>query len=81
VDDDRSWTSPSALAEYAFCPRAHFYRLHECRPASPETVAGSVYHDRRLSAERWRSAHRRVPWFALVLGVVLVTGALLALLL
>ena len=75
--DQRPWTTPSALAEYVFCPRAHFYRLHGEAPGSVEAAAGATYHRRRLSSERWRDEHRRIPWLAVVVGLGFVAVAVL----
>jgi hypothetical protein len=79
VDEPGRWTTPSDLAEYAFCPRAHFYRRHGEAPPSAEAVAGESYHRRRLSSERWRDEHRSVPWVAVAAGVLLLAVAVLVL--
>ncbi|HYB63224.1 MAG TPA: hypothetical protein VEE86_02230 [Thermoplasmata archaeon] len=73
--DEPPWTTPSALGEYAFCPRAHFYRLRADPPPSRASVAGETYHARRLSSERWRDEHRAIPWLAVAVGVGLVAIA------
>lgn len=76
---ERSWTTPSDLAEYAFCPRAHFYRQLGPEPRSPPAEAGTSYHRRSLSSERWRDEHPWIPWLAIVAGVGVLTLAALVL--
>lgn len=71
------WTTPSDLAEYAFCPRAHFYRQRYGTPPSPQLDDGLRYHRRQLRSERWRSEHPRIPWLAVLAGVALVAVAIL----
>ncbi len=76
------WSSPSDLADYAYCPRSHWYRRHP--PAggpSPAAVArsraGIRYHRRVLSAERTRSQRGATYWAGLLLGLALLAMALL----
>ncbi len=79
MPDRDGWTSPSELAEYAFCPRAWHYRTTRGpAPASASSNAGTAYHARELSAQRWRSEHPLLPWAVAVLGVVLLLGAWLS---
>ena len=73
--DGPPWTTPSALGEYAFCPRAHFYRQHEESAPTPEATEGQAFHRRQLSSERWRDEHPRIPWLAVACGVGLVVLA------
>ena len=64
------WVTASDLAEYAYCPRAFYYRLR--RPDAPETArssSGRRYHARVLGAERWRADHPAALWAGVVLGV------------
>ena len=75
----RSWASASDLADYAFCPRSHFY--HEHPPAEgPSAVsreralAGRRFHERTLTAERRRADHPGAYWAALAVGIVLLIG-------
>jgi hypothetical protein len=75
VVDDRAWSTPSDLAEYAFCPRAHFYRHHADAPRSLRAEAGEAYHRRQLTAERWRATHPSVLWAAVVGGLALLALA------
>lgn len=70
--------SASELAEYAYCPRAHWYSTHaeaaggRPRP-DPKAREGVRYHHRALSAERRRDAH-----VAAYVGLLLLGGALIA---
>ena len=75
--DRRPWTSPSDLAEFVFCRRAHFYRQRAEAPTTPAMVAGDRFHRRRLASELWRESHPAVPWLAIGLGLVLCLAALL----
>jgi CRISPR/Cas system-associated exonuclease Cas4 (RecB family) len=72
VGDRRDWTSPSDLAEFAFCPRAHYYRQRLEAPETPATAAGERDHERRLGAERWRDEHGALAWLAVVAGLALL---------
>lgn len=72
---DRPWTTPTDLAEFAFCPRALHYRRTRTDPGSPAAESGSTYHARRLGSERWRDEHGSVAWLALVAGLVLLAVA------
>jgi hypothetical protein len=76
---DGSWATASELADYAFCPRSHFYREHP--PARGPTTASQVrsdagrrFHERSLSGERRRAEHGGAYWAGLVLGVLLLLG-------
>jgi CRISPR/Cas system-associated exonuclease Cas4 (RecB family) len=74
-------TSPSDLAEYAFCPRSHWYRYHPpARGPSPDglrrSAAGTRFHARSLAATRSRSEHGAGLWVAVVLGLLLALGGL-----
>ncbi|MCI4348907.1 MAG: hypothetical protein L3J93_01630 [Thermoplasmata archaeon] len=72
-DPGRGWTTASDLAEYAYCPRAHWYRHHARNVPLDRTDAmaigrGRSYHARRAAE---LSAHAR--WgYGPVLLVVLV---------
>ena len=76
------WVSASDLADYAFCPRAHYY--HEHPPdGTPDSVAkrrarvGRRYHAAVLGAERSRAEHARAYWAALLLGIGVAAGGML----
>ena len=76
------WTSPSDLADYAYCPRAHWYRTHPPeRGPSPaarrRSRDGLRYHRRVLSAERRRAERGSVYWAGLLIGLALLAGGLL----
>jgi hypothetical protein len=80
VGPGRTWTTPSDLAEYAFCPRAHYYRKTREAPPTRSAEAGTAYHRRRLGSERWRAEHPGAAWIALLAGAALVAAALATLL-
>jgi len=77
------WVSVSDLAEYAFCPRAHWYRGHPTG-AAPEPAAdrraeaGTAYHRRELSRVRARES-RGAGWAiaAAAIGILLLAAILL----
>lgn len=76
---DDGWTSPSDLADYAYCPRSHWYRHHPPEhgptPASrARSRFGVRYHRRTLLAEERRERHGAAYWWALVLGLGLLAG-------
>ena len=78
-----AWVSVSDLAEYAYCPRAQWYRGHPpVEPPSPSSVRsahrGTAYHQEHLSAVA-RLEARGPGWgiAALLLGL-LVLGLLIA---
>lgn len=78
--DDGS-VSASDLADYAFCPRAHWYSEHppERGPtgdARRRSRAGSAYHTRTLGAERRREDRGGTYWVALLVGVLLILGGI-----
>ena len=72
------FVSASELAEYVYCPRAHYYRLQpEGRPVAPGALArersGVEYHTRRTSADRRWAEASPLPWVgALLAGIVLL---------
>ena len=77
---DYDWATASDLAEYAYCPRAWWYRNHPSEvPPSSESVRSAVrgerFHDRELRAMVRRE--RLTPYLALlVAAVLLVLGGL-----
>lgn len=81
MTDEGLWTTPSDLAEYTFCPRAHFYRRHGEAPRSRAAASGDAYHRRHLSGERWRDEHRLAPWLAVAAGVGLLAIAVVVIVL
>jgi hypothetical protein len=78
---EESWASASDLADYAYCPRSHWYRHHP--PAegpssfSQRSARGGIrYHERVLTAERHRAERGGTYWAVLLLGLALtVLGA------
>lgn len=76
---DEEWTSPSDLADYAYCPRSHWYRHHPPDEgpspyASARRQRGARYHARTLGAERARDEHGWAYWTGVLAGVGLVTA-------
>lgn len=66
------WSSPSDLAEYAYCPRSRYFRQRLGEPPPTDaTRAGEAYHARTLRATRRRNDHPGLYW-----GLALVGGAL-----
>jgi CRISPR/Cas system-associated exonuclease Cas4 (RecB family) len=71
------YASASELADYAYCPRSHWYRAHP-PPGGPSDVsvrraaAGERAHRRQLSGERRRAAHRGSYWVLLLVGLLVV---------
>jgi CRISPR/Cas system-associated exonuclease Cas4 (RecB family) len=79
MEPDRGWTSPSDLADYAYCPRSHWYRHHPpaegpSAAAVERTRAGVRYHDRILTAERRRAERGATYWVGVLAGLGLVVG-------
>jgi len=73
------WVTASDLADYAFCPRSHWYHDHPPREGSTResqhrSAAGTRYHRRVLGAERRRAEHGAAYWAALAVGAVLIVG-------
>jgi hypothetical protein len=80
MGDRGAWVSASDLADYAYCPRAHWYHDHPpeggpTRSSRRSSEAGIQFHSRELSGERRRAEHGGAYWAALLLGVVLALGA------
>jgi hypothetical protein len=73
--------SASELAEYAFCPRALYYRRHPGgRPvasdASERERAGVVYHERTTRSDRRWAETSTIPYvLLLLLGIGLLALA------
>jgi CRISPR/Cas system-associated exonuclease Cas4 (RecB family) len=79
MEHDGSWTSPSDLADYAYCPRSYWYRHHPPAegPAPAAIVrarAGVRYHHRTLTAERRRAEWGTAYWVGVLAGIGLVLG-------
>lgn len=80
MGDDR-WVSATELADYAYCPRSHYYAEHP--PAGGPTSAaqrsaraGARYHARELGRERRRAEGSGGAWVALAIGILLALGGL-----
>jgi hypothetical protein len=78
LPDRRRYVSASELADYAFCPRSHYYRLHPegRRPADgalAREAAGVEYHHRTIGSDRRWAGASPLPWVvAVVVGIALV---------
>jgi CRISPR/Cas system-associated exonuclease Cas4 (RecB family) len=75
------WVSATDLAEYAYCPRAYYYRDHPppggpTRSSQQRSRAGERYHARELGAERRRAEHGTGYVVVLVVGLLLALGGL-----
>lgn len=76
---DDGWTSPSDLAEYAYCPRSHWYRHHPpalgaTRSSQERSRSGVRYHRRVLLATERRERHGTAYWVGLLLGLLFVVA-------
>lgn len=76
---DRSWTSASDLADYAYCPRSHWYHEHpppggESSDALARASQGRRYHARTIGGELRRARHTGAYWAALFVGLLLLVG-------
>ena len=75
------WTTPSELAEYVYCPRAHYYRrTYGSSPPNPDSVAGERYHARALGGEFARAGHGTIYWAVVAAGALLAFGGTIGLL-
>ncbi|MGC2788957.1 MAG: hypothetical protein WA547_02720 [Thermoplasmata archaeon] len=79
MGDDASWASASDLADYEYCPRAHWYHDHPPRggptpDARDRATAGTRYHSRVLGAERRREELGGGYWIVLAVGALLAVG-------
>jgi CRISPR/Cas system-associated exonuclease Cas4 (RecB family) len=82
MEPDCGWTSPSDLADHAYCPRSRWYRHHPpargpTQAAMERAQAGVRYHHRVLTAERRRADRGAAYWVAVLAGVGLVAGGTL----
>ena len=75
-------TSPSDLADYAYCPRSHWYRTHP-PPGGPSVEgvrraeAGVRYHARTLHATRIRAERGVSYWVVVAMGSLVALGGIL----
>jgi CRISPR/Cas system-associated exonuclease Cas4 (RecB family) len=79
-EESRSWVSVSDLAEYAYCPRAYWYRHHPPeapadRSAERSSRRGETYHRRALSGVRRTEEH------GVAIGLAAIAVAILLLVL
>jgi len=84
MEADGGWTSPSELADYAYCPRSYWYRRHP--PAEGASAssndrrrAGERYHTAVLGAERRRAERGAAYWTGALLGLGLIVVGLVGL--
>jgi len=73
------WASATDLAEYAYCPRAWYYRKNAPdapvdRRARRASDAGERYHRSTLAGEERRERYGAAYWVALVVAALLVIG-------
>jgi hypothetical protein len=79
----RRYVSAGELADYAYCPRSHYYRTHPDGRAPAEGAlarerAGTSYHTRTIRSDRRRAESSPWPWVAaLAVGAVLLAVAVL----
>lgn len=74
------YRSATDLAEYAYCPRARYYRERYGEPPrTPAARAGTLYHERKLRAVRRRHDRPGLSAGIVVAGAVLLAVALLVL--
>lgn len=76
------WVSASDLAEYAYCPRSHWYSTHPEEvpvgtPVDPRARRGQRYHQRTLAAERDHDRHVGRYIALLLIGLALLAGGAL----
>ncbi len=78
-DDSPGWVTAADVADYAFCPRSHWYRHHP-PPEGPtaqarrRSAAGERFHTAELRATDRRSRHGASYWVWVVVGGLLVLG-------
>ncbi len=78
-DERDRWVSASDLAEYAYCPRAHWYRDHPPSGAPGRSTAarrGERFHRRELRSERRRESSAALYLLLVILGGALVAGTI-----
>jgi CRISPR/Cas system-associated exonuclease Cas4 (RecB family) len=76
------FVSASDLADYAYCPRSHWYRHHP-PPEGPTPASvrraelGGRSHARQLGGERRRAEHGGWYWILALLGLLVVVAGVL----
>jgi CRISPR/Cas system-associated exonuclease Cas4 (RecB family) len=79
---ERAFVSASDLADYAYCPRSHWYRHHP-PPGGPSAssvrsaAAGTRSHVRQLGGERRRAERGGLYWALVAVGILAVLGGVL----
>jgi len=71
----------SDLAEYAYCPRAHYYRHHPpaggpSRESVDRARYGTRVHERTLLSEQRREAHAAAYVAGLGVGLLVLMGGI-----
>jgi CRISPR/Cas system-associated exonuclease Cas4 (RecB family) len=79
MDRDAGWTSPSDLADFAYCPRSHWYRNHPppegpTRSSQLSALVGERYHERILTGELHHEQRGGAYLALLLVGVALAVG-------
>ncbi len=70
------WATASELAEYAYCPRAWYYRRQfPDAPTTASEAAGQRYHARLLGGEARRAGRGGLYWIGAVVGAVAIALA------
>ncbi|MGP8072570.1 MAG: hypothetical protein ACLPZM_05525 [Thermoplasmata archaeon] len=70
-------TSPSDLADYAYCPRSHWYRHHPpeggpSKDGQRRSASGERYHQQTLRGTRVRSEFGVAYAWLIAVGVLLL---------
>ena len=82
-DGPASYVPASDLADYAFCPRSHWYRHHP-PPGGPAADAelrqgaGRSAHESWGRAERRHESYRALYWALIAVGLLVIVGGILA---
>jgi hypothetical protein len=76
---DTRWASASEMAEFAFCPRAHYYSQHPPEEGpTPESVVarsdGIRFHGRTMAADQFVERSGALGIALLLLALCLIAG-------
>jgi hypothetical protein len=80
-EPEPGWVTAAELAEFAYCPRAHWYSVHRPDVPAPRSSArrqsaGETYHAREGQALVQRRARSGGYWALVLVAVLLVLVAL-----
>lgn len=83
-EEYRFWVSASDLAEYAYCPRAHYYQHHPPEGGSDSelerrSLDGAGYHERVARRVERTERLGKAAWIMMALGGVLLLIVILSL--